>query len=205
MRIIDATDPSFSPYGKILDIDASKIVDYLKNKAEMPLEGNIYVRDEPKMHSLKGIKEIEEEVYGYAPIEVGYCNGYNSKLNALEYHSCPEIDIAADEQALLLSLPSDIKDGFIDSSDVKAFRLKKGQVILLRPYVFHFSPCKLSPSGFHTAIILTSGTNSELKDKPKDKALWMVNKWLFAHKDSPQAGKGAYIGIKGENIIVPYL
>ena len=205
MKIINATDPSFAPYGKILDIDTSEIVDYLENRSKMPLEGNIYLRDDSSMHSLKGITEIKERVYGLSEIEVGYCNGFNSSLNALEYHVCPEVDIAADEQILLLALQEDIENGVIDSRKVKAFRLQKEQAVILYPYVFHFSPCKLSPSGFHTAIILTDGTNMELIESERKGALWMRNKWLFAHKDSPQASKGAYIGISGENLLVPFL
>ncbi len=205
MRILDVTNEEFRPYGEKLCIDTSEFVDYLIKKAKMPKEGNIYVRDELPMHTLKGEKSIAEAVYGCSPIQIGYCNGFNSRLNALEYHSCPEVDIAAEEQILLLALQSDIREGYIDSSKVKAFLLRKGDAVLLRPYIFHFSPCKRYSSGFHTAIILTNGTNSELKEKPLDKRLWMENKWLFAHKDSPQAKKGAYIGISGENILVPYL
>lgn len=205
MRIIDITDREFRPYGETLSIDTSDIIAYLQNKAIMPKEGNIYIRDDSSMHNLKGIDEIKEKVYGYGEIEVGYCNGYNSYLNALEYHACPEVDIAEDDQILLLALREDVVDGALDSSKVKAFRLKKGQGVILYPYVFHFSPCKLHASGFRTAIILSEGTNMELGKEQKKGALWMKNKWLFAHKESPQATKGAYIGISGENILVPYL
>ncbi len=205
MRIIDITDREFRPYGETLSIDTSDILFYLQNKAIMPEEGNIYVRDDASMHDLKGITEIKERVYGYGDIEVGYCNGFNSYLNALEYHSCPEVDIAADDQVLLLALQDDVVDGVVDSDKVKAFRLKKGQAVILYPYVFHFSPCKLSAAGFRTAIILSERTNEELEKEQKKGSLWMKNKWLFAHKESPQAKKGAYIGISGENLLVPYL
>ena len=30
--------------------------------------------------------------------------------------------------------------------------------------------------------------------------LWMQNKWLLCHPDSPQAQKGAFVGIRGENL-----
>ena len=48
-------------------------------------------------------------------------------------------------------------------------------------------------------VILPKGTNTPLLKKSDDPLYFMNNKWLIAHKDSPQAQKGAYIGIKGEN------
>ncbi len=204
MKIQNATDPEFSEYGYLLPIDTSEIVNYLNTKAKMPEENNIYVRDDKEMFSLKGMKEIHEQVYGLADIETGYCNGYNSLLNCMEYHTCPEVDIAADDLVLLLARPKDIKDGILDSNDVKAFYIRKGEAVCLYPYTIHFSPCKLSDNGFRCAIILANKTNMDLSETPSDKKLWKVNKWLLAHKDSKQATLGAYVGIVGDNIKVEY-
>lgn len=204
MKILSVSDKEFLEYGYLLDIDTTEIVKYLKNKSKMPSEGNIYVRKDIDMHSLKGINKIHEDVYGLNDIEVGYCNGFNSYLNCMEYHNCPEVDIAADDLILLLAKPSDIHDGILSSNDVKAFLLKKGEAVCLLPYTMHFSPCKLSDNGFRCAIILTDKTNMDLTSVPSDKKLWKVNKWLLAHEDTKQASMGAYIGIVGENIKVEY-
>lgn len=204
MEILSVTDPSFKEYGYKLKIDTSEIVSYLKNKAKMPKKNNIYVRDDLLMHSLKGINEIQEKVYWFSDIEVGYCNGYNSLLNCLEYHLCSEVNIAGDDLVLLLAKESDIKDGKVSSSDIKAFLVKKGEAIVLFPRVLHFSPCKLQDEGFTCAVILLDKTNMDLVTKPMDRRLWKINKYLLAHKDSLQASQGAYIGIEGENIKVEY-
>ncbi len=204
MEIRSVSDKEFQKYGKVLSLDTSQIVTYLQKEAEMPSEKNIYVRDDMLMHSLTGIKEIQEEVYGNGPMEVGYCNGYNSLLNCLEYHACPEVDIAGDDLVLLLATQEDVHYGKINSKDIKAFLLKKGEAVLLYPYIFHFSPCKLSLKGFHCAILLSDGTNKDLETKPKDPKLWKENKWLFCHKDSAQAKIGAYIGIEGENLSIDF-
>ena len=204
MKIQSVTDQDFADYGYILNVDTTEIVTYLKEKAKMPDENNIYVRNDEEMFSLEGVKEIHEKVYGMNDIEVGYCNGYNSLLNCMEYHNCPEVDVAADNLILLLATQKDIHDGILDSGDVKAFLLKKGQAAVLAPYTLHFSPCKLSEDGFRCAIILTDKTNMDLPCKVNDKALWKVNKWLLAHKDTIQAKNGAYIGISGENIKVDF-
>ncbi len=204
MKILSVTDPSFKDYGYKLDIDTREFVTYLHTEAKMPKEGNIYVRDDINMAFIKGVKEIQEQVYWFSDIEVGYCNGYNSLLNCLEYHMCPEVDIAGDDLVLLLARPNDIHNGVVDSKDVKAFLLKNGEAVVLNPYIMHFSPCKLSSSGFTCAIILSDKTNMDLPYKPSDPRLWKVNKFLLAHKDSFQANQGAYIGIVGENIKVDY-
>ena len=204
MKIRSVTDPEFQDYGYVLSFNTDEIVSYLKEKAEMPKENNIYVRDDKDMKSLSGIGEIHEKVYGLGDIEVGYCNGYNSLLNCMEYHSCPEVDIAADDLVLLLARPKDLNDGILDSKDVKTFLVKKGEAVCLYPYTLHFSPCKLSDNGFRCAIILSDKTNMDLDKEVDDKTLWKVNKWLLAHKDSKQATLGAYVGIVGENIKVEY-
>lgn len=204
MKIRSVTDPEFQDYGYVLSFNTDEIVSYLKEKAKMPKENNIYVRDDKDMKSLSGIDEIHEKVYGLGDIEVGYCNGYNSLLNCMEYHSCPEVDIAADDLVLLLARPKDLKDGILNSKDVKAFLVKKGEAVCLYPYTMHFSPCKFSDNGFRCAIILSDKTNMDLDKKVDDKTLWKVNKWLLAHKDSKQATLGAYVGIVGENIKVEY-
>ena len=34
----------------------------------------------------------------------------------------------------------------------------------------------------------------------EEKLLWMRNKWMLCHPDSPQREKGAFVGISGENL-----
>ena len=204
MKIRSVIDPLFSKYGKLLNLETDEMVSYLHERAKMPEEGNIYVRKDENMRVLRGISKVKEEIYGLGDIEVGYCNGYNSLLNCMEYHACPEVDVAGDDLVLLLANQDDVHNGVLDSKDVEAFLLKKGQAVCLYPYTFHFSPCKLSEDGFRCVIILSDKTNMDLEEEPKDKKLWKVNKWLYAHKDTIQAQNGAYIGISGENIRVDF-
>lgn len=196
-----SSNEELKEYGYFLSLDTSYIVSYLENKSQFPKENNIYVRNDKDFHEIPGVKLIKEEVFGNADIEVGYCNGFNTKLNCLEYHSCPEVDIAGDDLILLLALQKDIDEkGMLDSKKVKAFKIKKGQAFVLYPYTLHFSPCRLTNNGFRCAIILNDKTNMDLDSKPRDNKLFKVNKWLLAHKDAKQVSMGAYIGITGENI-----
>ena len=55
------------------------------------------------------------------------------------------------------------------------------------------------------STVLTEGTNSPLDAvdtalSGEDGMLWMRNKWMLCHPDSPQAEKGAFVGIAGDNI-----
>ena len=76
--------------------------------APLPLDEVIY---EPSIEELEGLKiadEMKERAYGGLEIQIGYCNGNNKKLNAVEYHRSSELDIAVDDLILLLAvLPKD--------------------------------------------------------------------------------------------------
>lgn len=68
----------------------------------------------------------------------------------------------------------------------------------------HFAPCRVREEGFRCLVVLTKGTNAPLEApvpeaKGEDRLLWMTNKWLLCHPESPQAEKGAFVGIRGEN------
>lgn len=60
--------------------------------------------------------------YGEMPIQIGFCNGNNYKLNALEYHRTSEIDVAASDLILLLGWQADVEEDYTyDTSKVEAF------------------------------------------------------------------------------------
>ncbi|MCR5490887.1 MAG: DUF4867 family protein [Bacilli bacterium] len=198
---IKITSPS-KEYGYFLEGDFSALLEYLKS-TPIPEQGNIYVRDDISMHGVNGFRFIQEKVFGLGAMESGYCNGNNKKLNCLEFHACPEADLALNDQILLLALPKDIHDGVIDSKDVIAIRLKAGQCFVLNPYVLHFSPCMDNNVPFRCGIFLSEGTNRDLEGPKSDPTLWKENKWLYAHKETVQAANGAYVGIVGENTLVP--
>ncbi|OLS35445.1 DUF4867 family protein [Bacillus sp. MRMR6] len=200
----------FVPYGKILyNHDFNELQSYMM-KTNIPEEGNIYVPSVTEMEETKIKEQVQSNFYGHLPIQIGYCNGRNSTLNGLEYHKGSEINIALTDLVLLLGKVQDIKSNSYDSQMIRAFYIPKGTAIELYGTTLHFAPCKVTDEGFKVIVILPAGTNRPLnkeieKRTEEDTLLFMTNKWLLAHPEREMLiSRGAYPGIKGENIQVFY-
>ena len=80
---------SFAPYGYILEGDFQDALRFLEEESQLPLQGNVYVREDEDLTALPSSAYAQERVFGCAPMQVGYCNGNNTKLNCMEFHTCP--------------------------------------------------------------------------------------------------------------------
>ena len=199
------TDPEFAPYGRILPCKAREELSAAMEQTGIPESGNRYTASEPALEALASIAEIGRTVYGGMPIQAGFCNGRGSALNAEEYHKCSEVNYSTTGLVLLLALPGDVHDRILDSRDVRGFYLPPHTLIEIHPRVLHFAPCRIRDSGFNCLVVLERGTNEPLDSVDpsapgEEGLLWMRNKWLLCHPDSPQAQKGAFVGIAGENL-----
>lgn len=206
MTIHSVTDASFSTYGKVLsgyDFDA-----LLKKMAHtpLPMDRAIYVASDEELESLPVRRELSLRGYGGLPIEIGYCNGNNHKLNAIEYHRSSEIDIAVNDLILLLGKQQDIREDYTyDTANMEAYLLPAGTAVELYATTLHYAPCSAGQEeGFRCVIVLPKDTNAELPGSAdaagEDRLIAAKNKWLIAH---PKAGiEGAFCGLQGENITV---
>ncbi len=206
MKLYSVKDCEFRPYGRVIDgYDFSELISVLKDSTPCPDNGTVYVASDKKLESLDAAKTLGANVYGRMPIEIGYCNGHNTKLNALEYHRDSEVNIAADDVILLLAKKEEINDDYsLDTSKVKAFLVPAGTAVEVYATSLHYAPCHVKNEGFRVAVVLPRGTNESLSTKteiltPEDKLLTHVNKWLIAH---PEGGcpEGSFIGLTGKNI-----
>ena len=206
MKLYSVKDVEFRPYGRVIDgYDFSELISVLKDSSPCPDNGTVYVASDKKLESLDAAKILEANVYGRMPIEIGYCNGHNTKLNALEYHRDSEVNIAADDVILLLAKKEEVNDDYsLDTSKVKAFLVPAGTAVEVYATSLHYAPCHVKNEGFRVAVVLPKGTNEALSTKteiltPKDKLLTHVNKWLIAH---PEGGcpEGSFVGLTGKNI-----
>lgn len=209
LQIKSILDEAFLKYGKVLDqYDFSQCIEITKTKG-IPDSGNVYVASDDELMSTAIAKELSNRFYGNMPIQIGYCNGSSTMLNALEYHKGSEIDVAVTDLVLILADIRDIKHNQLPSTSTEIFFVPQGTAVELYGTTLHFAPCKVSDNGFMSIIVLPEGTNQPLPSIPspiceEDKLLWMQNKWLIAHKDSIPASKGACAGITGENIEIKY-
>lgn len=205
MQIYKVTDERFKAYGKVVkDIDFSDMVRVLKEETPIP-EDVAYVPGLEALESLPVMKELTRKVYGEMPIQIGYCNGHNSLLNALEYHRSSEINVAATDAILLVGKEQDITEDFTyDTSLVEAFLLPEGMAVEMYATTLHYAPCGVDGAGFQVAIILPKGTNLDLEEGHQggeDGHLTAKNKWLLGH---PEGGlpEGSPMGLIGKNLSV---
>ncbi|TXT50316.1 MAG: hypothetical protein FD137_401 [Spirochaetes bacterium] len=201
-------DPLLGEYARLIDPRPfAGLVALADRTTAIDPAVNRYVGSCPELEADPSFSLLGE-YFGFADIQVGYCNGPNSKLNAVEWHKSSEIDIAVTDMILLLGKRSDIDSkGNLHSSRLECFYIAKGGSLEILPEVLHFSPCKVHPEGFKSIIVLPRGTNEALDSPktsnagPESQFLFMKNKWLIAHPERlPLVQKGAYPGIMGENI-----
>ena len=198
------TDPEFAPYGRVLSVSDPCELSSALDGTGIPESGNQYVASVPALEATSDAKRAARTVFGCMEIQTGYCNGRGFALNAEEYHKCSEVNYSTTGLVLLLALPENVRNRTLDSADIVGFYLPPETMVEIYPMVLHFAPCRVTEAGFTCLVILERGTNEALDTVDsslpgEDGLLWMRNKWLLCHPDSPQAAKGAFVGIIGEN------
>ncbi|MDO4320882.1 MAG: DUF4867 family protein [Lachnospiraceae bacterium] len=204
MEIKKVTDAAFKKYGRVVDnIDFSELV---KKLEETPCTEEVVYEPSVKiLEELPVFAEIQTKAYGELPIQIGFCNGSNYKLNALEYHRSSELNVAATDAILLVGWQPDIaEDGTYDTSLVEAFLLPKGTTVEVYATTLHYAPCSASEEGFRVGIVLPKDTNLPLDKEHEggeDSRITAKNKWLLGH---PEGGlpENSPMGLVGENICI---
>ena len=201
MKILSVHDKEFKQFGRVIDLDTAEIVE-VAQKVEMPDAGSRYCASFEDFEKLNVKKVMEDEIFGQVDTQIGFCWGYNDTMNALEWHTCSEVNIATDDLILLLGDIRDIdEDGRYDSAKVKAFELKKGEAIEVYATTLHYCPIHCdAKKGFGSVVGLVKGTNTPFDKKPQDKFLFSRNKWIIAHESNEALkAKGIQGNIYGEN------
>ena len=206
MKIYSIYDEAFRPYGKVLEgYDTAALTAALENETPLP-EAVVYTAAEPALEKLPILAELSDRAYGGMPIQLGWCNGHNTKLNCLEYHRDSEVNFGTRDFILLLGLEGEIgADGLFDTALTKAFLVPAGVMVEVYATALHYAPCEAKlGQGFKVLVALPRGTNT---DKPvftpktrEDTLLTARNKWLLAHEESDEAKGGAVVGLKGVNL-----
>ena len=86
MEIKLITEENFNRYGKILKgYDFTELLTVME-KMPMPADDVVYVPSVEALESCKVKTDLENQMYGGLPIQRGYCNRNNKKMNAVEYN-----------------------------------------------------------------------------------------------------------------------
>lgn len=207
MTVKPVTGRAFKPFGKVVKGYYLRSLMQAMEQTECPSDSVVYYPSVKELEELSVCKQFSEEAYGGMPIQIGFCNGYNHTLNAVEYHRDSEYNYACTDLILLVGKQQDIgKDYTYDTKKMQAFFVKKGTLIEVYATTLHYAPISATENGtFRCVVVLPKGTNENLPSRGKahtkeDKLLTHVNKWLIAHPESGLDKTGAFVGLKGENI-----
>lgn len=195
-------DPEFKKYGKVVTGYDIKALSEEMEKTVLP-EGVTYIPGVAELEATAFASQMKERFYGGLPVQVGFCNGHNDMLNALEYHRSSEVNVAVTDLILMLGSQQDIEEDYsYDTAKVEAFLVPKGTVIEVYATTLHYAPCGVKGQGFRCTVVLPKDTNLDLETAPaqdgEDRLLFARNKWLVAHADA--AIEGAFNGLKGKNL-----
>lgn len=205
MKIQSVLDESFRAYGRVLKgYEISELMEKMKNQP-CPCDQVVYVPSVPELEDTEEAAAFRDYGFGGLPVQIGYCNGWNRSLNALEYHRCSEIDIAVTDLIMLVGRQQDVQDdGTYDTGNVEAFLVPAETAVELYATTLHYAPCVSDGQGFRCVIILPEGTNTPAPEvsvrEGENRLLAARNKWLMAHPDAEIPD--AFPGLKGENITI---
>lgn len=204
MKIQNVTDASFRKYGRVIsEIDFSELITAME-KSPLP-DDVVYEPSIDYLEATSLMDKLQTAYYGELPIQIGYCNGHNHLLNAVEYHRSSELDIACTDLILLIGCQQDITDDFTyDTNKIEAFLVPKGTGVELYATTLHYAPCSVGDAGFKCIVVLPKDTNLPLDSKHagyEDALITAKNKWLIGHAEGG-LDAGAHIGLIGPNVRV---
>lgn len=204
MEIKKITDAAFRKYGRVVKgVDFTELVEALKKTPDY--EGVAYEPSVPELEATAAMKELQKVTYGELPIQIGYCNGVNYKLNAVEYHRSSEINVAATDAVLILGMQQDITDEYTyETAKMEAFLVPAGTAVEVYATTLHYAPCSAGADNqqFKVGIVLPKGTNYPLEGEHagnEDALITATNKWLIGHAEGGLP-EGSHIGLIGKNL-----
>lgn len=201
LKLYDVYDVNFEVFGCVKSKkDYQSILKVLDTKP-MPAKDNIYVPSDEDLEKCTEFYDFMIQEYGQMPIQIGYCNGYNSTINGVEYHKGSEFILSSQNIILFLGHVKDIVDNEFSVDKGSFFFIPSNTLVELYQTTLHLSPIKTSNEGFKAIIVLPKGTNTDLDVDSTDKLLFKKNKWILAHPERKQlVNQGVHVGLIGENL-----
>jgi len=194
-------EEAFRRFGNYIPGDTAAICAAAEAAVAFPEAGSAYHASVEALEKLPEMNSLREMLCGGLDEQFGLCLGHSNRMNALEWHTCNEINIAVRDLVLLLAKRSDLDENCrLDADKVEAFYLAAGETVEVYADTLHFCPCEVSKGGFSCIVGLQRGTNQPMTPEQRKAQLWGYNKWLIAHEDNTDlVQRGAYPGISGQN------
>lgn len=134
-------DKEFAVYGKVVEgYDFAPLLKVLRENSGKPADCTIYVPSDPTLEALAAYRLLSDHLFGGMPVQIGYCNGHNRKLNCLEYHRNSELNITDDGVVFLVAPLWKVRGGRIDTGEVEAFAAPAKTAVLLYETTLHYAP-----------------------------------------------------------------
>ena len=174
---------AFRTYGRIVTGLNCKQMKSALDRTDAPTDRVEYVASFDGFETSAEFLALQNSFFGGIPCQAGYCNGYTTHVNTMEYHRCSEFMILGSEAVLILGHRWDIDNNLYDFHNHQAFFAPSGTVIELFATTLHYSPCAAQPQKpFRAIIILPYGTNSAfecaLPDSMDSRIFSAKNKWI---------------------------
>lgn len=203
LKIHSVKEPEFHRYGHVIQENTEALCAAAET-LPFPEKGSRYVAATPELDNHPDAVRLRQLYCGGLDEQFGLCWGHSHQLNALEWHTCNEFNIAVRELVLLLAKREDLdEDGRLNADKVVAFYLAPGEMIEVYSDTLHYCPCEVTDKGFRCIVGLQRGTNLPIGTEQMVNKLWASNKWLLSHENNTDLiQRGAFPSIYGENWMV---
>lgn len=210
MEIYSIESKEFREYGRVLAHarDSEPTAELLKLLQQRPVTPQVvYTASDAEMEATAAADWVAREIFGGMEVQVGWCNGYNRQMNAMEYHKGSEVNLAGTDLILMLGREQDVEEDFTyDTSKAVGFLVPQGTLIEVYATTLHYAPCHVSAEGFQSLVVLPRGTNTDLTVEVsrtgESRLITATNKWLIGHPDA-DLPQGTFLGLKGDNVTLP--
>jgi hypothetical protein len=194
-------DPKFEPLGVAhWELDASGFTQAMKDSFQGQMgDQAVY---EPKVDALQNqplVAQIQDTIYGGAPVQVGWIYGDNANLDLVEYNGVTVTLVTADNAVIFAGDKAnlDTTSWNYDVKNLTAFYIPANTVVAFKPETLRSNPLRVSKAtGQLTAVITPVGVGIDptTPGSGMDQALVAKDRWVFA---IPGLSGGYFEGLTG--------
>lgn len=203
LTILSVNSAVFNEYGQVLsNIDPTEMLAKL-NQHLIPKSGSTSVIADADLLDTQMAEQLRLTVFGGQQIQIGYYNGHNDHLDALEWHHAPEVMVATANVCLFLGQRAKLTRNGYAVGALRTFFVPAGTVIALYGTTMHYAPLQTSEDGYRCMVALPANTKTDLPAKMGnvDPLLHKRGQWLIAHPDNHALiEQGVVAGIMGKNL-----